>query len=84
MVTPRHQLQRKRQKKIHDYSQKSINDFNLVIVNPYPKLTDQGNKSVMNYFDYSSQDHCIETNTKMALQLIMNIFAFMIICLTES
>ena len=37
MVTPRHQLQRKLQKKVHDYSQKSINDFNLVLVNPSPK-----------------------------------------------
>ena len=40
MVTPHHQIQRKIQKKYHDYSQKSINDFNLVIVNPSPKLTD--------------------------------------------
>ena len=27
MVTPRHQIQRKRRKKMHDYSQKSIDDF---------------------------------------------------------
>ena len=40
MVTPRHRLQRKRQKKVHDYSQKSINDFNLVILNPSPNLLD--------------------------------------------
>ena len=49
IVTPCHQLQRKRQKKFHDYSQKSIDDFKLIIVNPSPKLTDQENKSFMNY-----------------------------------
>ena len=67
MVTPRHQLQSKRRKKVHDYSQKSINDFKLVIVNPSPNLTDQEKKSVMNYFDYSSQYQCIETNRKIIL-----------------
>ena len=64
MVTPRHQLQRKRQKKLHDYSQKSINDFILVLVNPYTKLTDLEKKHVMNSFDSSSQYQCIETKTK--------------------
>ena len=39
MVTPFHRLQRKSQKKVHDYSQKSIDDFKLIIVNPSPKLT---------------------------------------------
>ena len=34
MVTPSHQLQRKRQKKVHDYSQKSIDYSKLIIVNP--------------------------------------------------
>ena len=71
MVTPRHQLHRKRQEKVHDYSQKSINYFNLVIVNPSPKLTDQEKKSVMNYFDSSSQDQCIETNTKIILNRVL-------------
>ena len=37
MVTPRHHLQRKRQKKMDDYSHKSIDDFKLIIVNPSPK-----------------------------------------------
>ena len=55
MVTPRHQLQRKRRKKNHDYSQKSINDFKLVLVKPFPKLTDQEKKHVRDYFDASSQ-----------------------------
>ena len=71
IVTPRHQLQRKRQKKIHDYSQKSINDFNLVLVNPSPKLTHLEKKHVMNYFDSSSQDQCIETNTKRILTHVL-------------
>ena len=59
MVTPRHHIQRKRQKKVHDYSQKSIDDFKLIFLNPSPKLTDQENISFMNYFDYSYQDQCI-------------------------
>ena len=63
MVTPRHQLHSKRQKKVHDYSKKAIDDFKLIIVNTSPNLTEQEKKSVMNYFDYSSQDQCIDTNT---------------------
>ena len=71
MVTPPHQLQRKHQKKVNDYSQKSINDFNLVTVNPSPKLTDQEEKNVMNSFASSSQDQCIETNTKIILTHVL-------------
>ena len=71
MVTPCNQLQRKRRKKIHDYSQKSINDFELVLVTPSPKLTDQEKKRVRNYFDASSQDQCIETNTKRILTHVL-------------
>ena len=59
MVTPRHQIQRKRRKKMNDYSQKSIDDFELVLVTPSPKLTDQEKKFVRNYFDVSSQDQSI-------------------------
>ena len=51
MATPLHQLQRKGRKKIHDYSQKQINDFELVLVKPSPKLTDQEKKHVRNSFD---------------------------------
>ena len=64
MVISRHQLQRKRKKKVHDSSQKSINDFNPVIVNPSPKLANQEKKIVVNSFDASSKDQCIETDTK--------------------
>ena len=71
MVTPRHQLQRKRQKKFHDYYQKSINDLILVLVNPSPKLPDLEKKHVMNYFDYSSQYQCIENNTKIILTYVL-------------
>ena len=67
MVTPHHQLQRKGQKKVHDYSQKSIDYFKIIIVNPSSELTDQENSSVMNYFDSSSQYQCIEINTKRIL-----------------
>ena len=67
MVTPRHQLQRKRRKKKNDYSQKSIDDFELVLVTTSPKLTDQEKKYVRNSFDASSQDQCIETKSKIIL-----------------
>ena len=71
MVTPRHQLHRTRQKKVHNYSQKSINDFNLVIVNPSPKLTDLEKKHVMNYYSSSSQYQLIETYTKIILTHVL-------------
>ena len=41
MVTPCHHIQRKRRKKMNDYSQKSIDDFEIVLVTPSPKVTDQ-------------------------------------------
>ena len=71
MVTPRHQIQRKQLKKIHNYSQKLINDFELVLVKPSPKLTDQENKHVRNSFDASSKDQCIETKTKRILTHVL-------------
>ena len=72
MVTHCHQLQRKQQKKVHDYSQKSIDDFKLIIVNPSQNLFDQEQSSVMNYFGYSYQDQCIETNTKIIFTHFLN------------
>ena len=39
MVSPCHQIQRKRHKNVHDYSQKLIDNFKLIVVNPSPKLT---------------------------------------------
>ena len=67
MVTPCHQLQRKRRKKMNDYSQKSINDFELGLVTPSPKQTYQEKKYVRNSFDASSQDQCNKTNSKRIL-----------------
>ena len=64
MVTPRNQIQRKRRKKMHDYSQKSIDDFELVLVTPFPKVTDQEKKSVRNCLAASSQDQSIENTSK--------------------
>ena len=71
MVTPRHQIQRKRRKKMDDYSQKSIDDFEIVLVTPSPKVTDQEKKCVKNYFDASSQDQCIETNPQRILTHVL-------------
>ena len=71
MVTPCHQIQRKRRKKLNDYSQKSIDDFELVLVTPSPKLTDQEKRCVRNSFDASSQYQCIETNSKIILTHVL-------------
>ena len=38
MVPHLYQLQRKQQKQVHDYSQKSIGDFKFIIVNPSTNL----------------------------------------------
>ena len=59
MVTPRHQIQRKICKKMNDYSQKSIDDLELVLVTPFPTVTDQEKKSVRNCFNFSSQEQSI-------------------------
>ena len=56
---------------MNDYSQKSIDDFELVLVTPSPKLTDQEKKYVGNYFDASSQDQCIETNSKRIMTHVL-------------
>ena len=67
MVTPRHQIQRKRRKKMNDYSQKSIDDFELVLVTPSPKVTDQEKKCVGNSFDVLSKDQSIGNTPKRIL-----------------
>ena len=67
MVTPCHQIQRKRRKKMNDYSQKSMDDLELVLVTPSPKVTDQEKKCVGNCFDVSSQDQSIENTSKRIL-----------------
>ena len=41
---------------MNDYSQKSIDDFELVLVTPSPKVSDHEKKCVRNSFDASSQD----------------------------
>ena len=71
MVTPCHQIQRKRRKKMNDYSQKSIDDFELVLVTPFRKVTDQDKKSVRNFFAASSQDQSIENIAKRILAHVL-------------
>ena len=56
---------------MNDYSQKSIDDFELVLVTPSPKVTDQEKKCVRNSFDVSSQDQCIETISKRILTRVL-------------
>ena len=71
IVSPHHQLQRKRQKKVHDYSQKSIDDLKLIVVNPPPQLTDQEKSSIMTYSGSSSQDKIIDNSKKRILPHIL-------------
>ena len=71
MVPPRRQLQRKRQKKVGDYSHKYIDNFKLIVVNTSPKLPDQEKGSIANSFGSYSQDQCIETNTKIILNHVL-------------
>ena len=72
MVTPRHQIQRKRHNEMNDYSQKSIDDFELILVTPFPKVTDQEKKSLRNFFDASSQDQSIENTSKRILTHVLS------------
>ena len=60
--------------KAHEYSQKLIDYFKLIVVNPPPKLTDQENHSIANSFGYSSQDLSIENNTKIILTHVLKRF----------
>ena len=56
---------------MNDYSQKSIDDFELVLVTPSPKATDQETKCIRNSFDVSSQDQCIKTTSKRILTHVL-------------
>ena len=56
---------------MNDYSQKLFDDFELVLVTPSPKVTDQEKKCVSNSFDDSSQDQCIETNSMIILTHVL-------------
>ena len=69
MVSPSNQLQRKQQKIVHDYSQKSVDNFKLIIENPSPKLTNQENRSIATSFGYSFLYQCIETNKNILKEL---------------
>ena len=71
MVSPCYNLQKKQQKRVHDYSNILIEIFKLIILNPSPNLTDQEKSSVMNYFGSSSKDQCIETDTKRILKHVL-------------
>ena len=50
MVSPRHQLQMKQQKKVHNYSHKPIDYFKVIVVNKSPKLTDKEKWSIATSF----------------------------------
>ena len=56
---------------MNDYSQKSIDDFELVLVTPSPKVTDQEKKCVRNCFDVSSQDQYIENISKRIMTHVL-------------
>ena len=71
IVSSNHQTQSKIRKKVHDYSQKLIDDFKLIVVNTPPKLTNKEMRSIVTSFGYSSQDKIIENNTKIILTHIL-------------
>ena len=58
-------------KKVDDYSQKLVNDFKLIFLNPSPKLTDQEKGSIATSFGCFYHDQCIETNTKRVLTHVL-------------
>ena len=59
MFSSRHILQRKLQKTVNDYSNKSIDDFKLIVVYPLTKLTGLEKQIIATSFGYSSQDQII-------------------------
>ena len=58
-------------KKVHDYSQKYIDDFSMIVVNPPPKLTDQEKRSIVVFFGSSPQDQIIENNKKRIMTHVL-------------
>ena len=56
---------------MNDYSQKSIDDFELVLVTPSPKVTNQEKKCVRNSFDVVSHDQFIENTLKRILTHVL-------------
>ena len=60
--------------KVHDYSQKSIEDFKLIFVNLSPKLTDQEKRTISTSFVSSSQDQSIEINAKRILNHVFKLW----------
>ena len=72
LVSPSHQIQRKIQKKVHDYFHKSIDNFKLIVVNLSPKLTDQVRRSIEISFWCAYEDKGIETNVQKILTRVIN------------
>ena len=66
VVSSRNQIQSKLQKN-HDYSKGYIDGFNLIVVNPLPKLTNQEFSIIVASFLPIYQDQSIENNTNMIL-----------------
>ena len=64
IVSPCHQLQIKRHKKVHNYSQKYIDDFKLNVVDPPLNLTNQLKRNIVTYFLLIYQYQSIENNTR--------------------
>ena len=56
---------------MNDYSHKSIDDFELVLVTPSPKVTNQEKKCVRNSFGILSKDQCIETTSKRLMTHVL-------------
>ena len=56
---------------MNGYSHKSIDDFEIVLVTPSPKVTDQEKKIVRNCFDDPSPYQYIEKTSKRLLTRVL-------------
>ena len=72
LYSPRHQLQSKIQKNVYNYSQRYIDDFKLIVVNPSPKLTYQESNIIATSFLLISHDQSIENNINIILTHLLN------------
>ena len=71
IISRRHQIHRKRQKKVQDCSQKSIDGFKLIVLNTPPKLTGKEKLSIFTAFFPSSKYKGIETIAKIIMTCVL-------------
>ena len=72
--SPKHTLQRKRQKISVDYRNKSFDDFRLMIVDPTPELDSEESDIISSYFVISRVNQSNKVISKMLLTHILKIW----------